>query len=78
VQDVIPNNPDFKFQWGLSGSGNANIDAPQAWDRTTGSSSIIVAVLDTGIDLSNPAFAGRIWTNPNPSADTAYPGDVHG
>jgi len=78
TQGLIPNNADFKLQWGLNDAANTDIDAPQAWARTTGSSSIIVAVLDTGIDLSNPAFAGRIWTNPNPSADTAYPGDVHG
>ena len=77
-QGLIPNNPDFKLQWGLNDAANTDIDAPQAWARTTGSSSTIVAVLDTGIDLANPAFAGRIWTNPNPSADAAYPGDVHG
>jgi subtilisin family serine protease len=79
TQGLIPDNPDFKAQWGLNDTTNAGIDAPQAWTHTTGSSSIIVAVLDTGIDLSNPAFAGRIWTNPNPAADAAtYPGDLHG
>jgi subtilisin family serine protease len=75
---LIPNNPDFPLQWGLKDSSNTSIDAPQAWTRTTGSSATIVAVLDTGIDLSNPEFAGRLWTNPDPSGDVGYPGDVHG
>jgi thermitase len=78
AQGLIPNNPSFKLQWGLNNSANTDIDAPKAWTRTLGSNSIIVAVLDTGIDLSNPAFAGRIWTNPDSSGSDGHPGDVHG
>jgi subtilisin family serine protease len=78
AKSLIPDDPAFGLQWGLNDAGNVGIDAPQAWNRTAGSSSIIVAVLDTGIDLSNPEFAGRIWTNPNPSSSDGYPGDVHG
>jgi subtilisin family serine protease len=75
---LIPNDPQFKLQWGLKDSSNTSIDAPQAWTRTTGSSATIVAVLDTGIDLNNPEFAGRLWTNPDTSGSDGYPGDVHG
>ncbi len=53
--DTIPNDPRFGDQYGLT-----NIRAPQAWDRTTGSSSVIVAVLDTGIDSDHEDFVGRI------------------
>ena len=53
------------------------IDAPYAWAVTTGTPSTIVAVLDTGIDLTNPEFAGRIWTNPTANRD-GYLGDTHG
>jgi subtilisin family serine protease len=74
----VPNDPMFKSQWGLKDSSNTSIDAPQAWARTTGSSTTIVAVLDTGIDLANPEFAGRLWTNPDSSGSDGYPGDVHG
>jgi subtilisin family serine protease len=78
TQGLIPNDPDFKLQWGLKDATNTSIDAPQAWAQTTGSSAIIVAVLDTGIDLTNPEFAGRLWTNPDTSGSDGYPGDVHG
>jgi subtilisin family serine protease len=74
----MPNDPQFKPQWGLSGSTRTSIDAPLAWTRTTGSSAVIVAVLDTGIDLANPEFAGRLWTNPDSSGSDGHPGDVHG
>jgi thermitase len=53
--DTIPNDPEFTNQYGLT-----NIKCPQAWDRTTGSSGVIVAVLDTGITASHVDFAGKI------------------
>ncbi len=69
---VVPNNPDWDQEWGMNA-----VDAPSAWGITTGTSSTIVAVLDTGIDLDNPAFAGRIWVNPSPGTD-GYANDVNG
>lgn len=78
AQGYTPGDPSFGLQWGLDNAGNIDINATRAWARTRGSSSIIVAVLDTGIDLGNPEFAGRIWTNPAPSAGDGYAGDVHG
>lgn len=53
--DLIPNDPLWSEQYGPS-----SIQAPSAWDTTTGSSDVIVAVLDSGIDGSHPEFAGRI------------------
>jgi thermitase len=77
-QVAISNDPYVGAQWGLNNAGNVDIDASQAWKRTTGSPTTIVAVLDTGIDLANPEFAGRIWTNPDSSGTDGYVGDVHG
>lgn len=59
---ATPNDPRFVSQWHLP-----KIGAPLAWDRTTGSSSIIVAVLDTGVDLQHPDLQPNLWRN---SAET--------
>jgi|GEM_PF-1187221 len=67
ITPVTPNNPGYAQQWGM-----AAIDAPAAWAVTTGTPATIVAVLDTGIDLSNPAFLGRIWVNPDTSGRDGY------
>jgi subtilisin family serine protease len=46
--------------WGLE-----RIQAPQAWERTTGSrQGPVIAVLDTGLDVSHPDIAPNLWTNP--------------
>ncbi len=60
---AAPNDPGYPFQWPF-GTAPGSIGAPTAWDRTTGSSSIVVGVLDTGIDLSHPDLAANLWSNP--------------
>ena len=50
-----PNDPSFSSQWGLT-----YIDALSAWDRTTGSSSIVVAIVDTGVDLNHPDLKNKM------------------
>ena len=69
---VIPNDPYYGNQWGLS-----FIDAPSAWGITTGTSSTLVAVLDTGIDLRSADLSGKVWNNPNPGS-SGHAGDYHG
>ena len=55
---TTPNDPSFSQQWALS-----LISAPQAWAKTTGSNTVVIAVLDTGIDYNHPDLAANIWTN---------------
>lgn len=46
---VVPNDPMYSTQWGL-----VKIRCPEAWDRTKGSNQVVVAVVDSGIDLDHP------------------------
>ena len=52
-------DPGFGAEWGLP-----KIHAPEAWGVTTGSSDVVVAVLDSGVDFSHPDLAGAMWVNP--------------
>lgn len=55
---ATPNDPSYGSLWGM-----AKISAPQAWDLSTGSSSVVVADIDTGIKYDHPDLAANVWTN---------------
>ena len=55
-----PNDVYFYTQWGM-----VKVNAPQAWDVTTGSNSINIAILDTGVDVDHPDLANKIVDNRN-------------
>lgn len=52
--ELVPNDPRFEDQWALSNALNTDIDATLAWDQTTGESTTLVAVMDSGIDYTHP------------------------
>ena len=54
---ATPNDPLFADLWGLSQPNDHDIDAPEAWDLTTGSSAVKVAVVDTGVASGHPDLA---------------------
>jgi subtilisin family serine protease len=75
---LSPNDPGFPRQWGLNNTGqiagrgcagnltgvaDADIDALEAWDYGTGNHSVVVGVLDTGIDYTHPDLEANIWIN---------------
>jgi subtilisin family serine protease/subtilisin-like proprotein convertase family protein len=66
----LPNDPGMSQLWGLNNTGkngakpDADMDAPEGWDLATGNGSIIVAVLDTGVDYNHPDLAANMWRNP--------------
>ena len=96
VQYDLPDDEYFGLEWGLENSGqiiggsagipDIDIDAPETWPVTKGSSDILVAIIDTGIDISHPDLAANIWTNAaeangQPGVDddqNGYVDDIHG
>ena len=63
----------------INGSlADADIDAPEAWDISTGSRDILVGVIDTGIDHTHPDLADNMWTNPNEIAGNFIDDDNNG
>jgi subtilisin family serine protease len=70
----VPNDPQFKKEWGLNNTGQtvdfaagtpgADIGAERAWGVTTGKKSVVVGVIDTGIDAAHPDLAANMWINP--------------
>ena len=69
----VPNDAHFGNQYGMT-----KIGAPQAWDITQGSSDVVVAVVDTGMDINHEDLVGNIWTNPSPGSINGITGDVNG
>ncbi len=57
--DRSPNDPYFANQWALNDSALARLHVPAAWDITTGSTDVVVAVLDTGLDQTHPDLQGK-------------------
>ncbi|MHC4295472.1 MAG: S8 family serine peptidase, partial [Planctomycetota bacterium] len=81
---TIPDDSKFNFLWGLHNTGqvggtpDADIDAPEAWDLTTGSSDVVVAVIDTGIDYEHADLSANMWTNGGEIPDDGIDNDGNG
>jgi uncharacterized repeat protein (TIGR01451 family) len=65
---AVPNDPRFASNelYGLT-----KIGAPSAWDTTQGGQSVVVAVIDEGIDFAHPDLAANAWTNPGETGTDA-------
>jgi subtilisin family serine protease len=70
---VSPDDPSFPSLWGMP-----EIGAPMAWGITTGSASVVVADIDTGVDYEHPDLATNMWTNPGEIAANGVDDDANG
>ena len=88
---VIPDDTRFDEMWGLNNTGqtggteDVDIDAPEAWEISTGDSDIVVGVIDSGVDHTHPDLATNMWVNPGEIAgdgidndNNGYIDDIHG
>lgn len=88
-------DPEFSDQWGLDNTGQtveyggpgdeetgvagADIDALGAWTTTAGDSSVVIGIVDSGIDQDHPDLAASLWDNPDavggcPAGSRGYDG----
>ncbi len=77
---AIPNDPEWEYLWGLQ-----KIQAPLAWDAVQGSSNVVVAVIDSGVDYNHNDLKDNMWINggemPNNGVDddsNGYVDDYYG
>lgn len=86
---ALPNDPFFTGQlWGLDNTGqavngipgtaDADIDAPEAWQLSTGSNQVVVAVVDSGVDYRHEDLKENIWTNLGEQPDNGRDDDGNG
>ena len=86
-----PADAYYSLLWGLNNSGqqnglvDADIDAPEAWNTTTGLRNMVIGVIDSGIDYTHEDLAANMWVNPgeisNDGIDNdgnGYIDDIHG
>jgi uncharacterized repeat protein (TIGR01451 family) len=86
--DDTPNDPFYSQLWSLKNTGQtingtpgiagADISAEAAWSVTTGSSTIVVGVVDTGVDYTHPDLAPNIWSNPGGKGNVLCAAGTHG
>ena len=90
---LVPPDPLFRQQWSMRNTGqnhlasfggrhrgraDADVDAHDAWDLTTGSNDVVIAVIDGGVDLDHPDLEAAIWTNDDEIAGNDVDDDGNG
>ncbi|MAO68913.1 MULTISPECIES: S8 family serine peptidase [Idiomarina] len=81
---ATPDDPAFGDMWALENTGQSggtpgvDIDARPAWDITTGDSTIVIGVIDSGVDYTHPDLAGNMWVNPGEVCDNGQDDDGNG
>lgn len=85
---ATPNDTYYGLEWGLHNTGqsirnitgtpDADIDMPEAWDILTGNPNKVIAVIDSGTQWSHPDLDSNIWFNPGEIAGNGIDDDGNG
>ena len=80
---ATPNDNQFNLQWQYEQTNDKDIDAPEAWDITTGGvgpngDTIVVCVIDDGIFLDHEDLEDNLWINRNEIANNGMDDDGNG
>ncbi len=73
IGSLIPNDPAWPSQWGPT-----KINAPDAWDVTTGTPETVIAILDTGVQLNHEDVRDNLWTNADEVPGNEVDDDANG
>ncbi len=71
--ETIPNDPQYNEQWNLKA-----MNLPKAWNIEQGKPSVIVAVVDSGIQREHPEFQNQLWQNTGEIPDNGVDDDQNG
>lgn len=71
---LVPNDSLYAtYQWNMP-----KIEAPAAWDKTTGTASVIIANLDTGVNFNHEDLSSKVWTNGGETPSNGIDDDANG
>ena len=70
---LTPNDTQFNSLYGMT-----KINAPAAWEITTGSPSVVVAIIDTGMNFNHEDLIDNLWTNAGEIAGNGIDDDANG
>lgn len=88
-KSAVPNDAEYPQQWphhntgqaadsAGNGTPGADIKSEEAWNISTGSNRVVVAIVDTGVDLTHPDLRANIWRNPGEIAGNGVDDDGNG
>ena len=69
----IPNDAYFGQSW-----HHPMVNTPDAWDIEAGSDTVVIAIIDTGVDTDHPDLISNLWNNPGEIADNGIDDDLNG
>ncbi len=73
-----PDDPYYSYQWHHTQTNDADINSPKAWEKTTGKTGTVIAVIDSGVDLDHPDLSANIWTNSGETPNNGIDDDANG